>query len=390
VPLVCLGGEVSETVLDSLRHVLSDIDHKLASGKELESDVLSRLDLSEQKFNIQNQLVRTQQTLVRNLADSSRKLESEIGTREVSLVAIGLEVLRLEDARNQIASSCAQGLLVEHRLATWSALEFLFGADSWRDLMARRSLLNRLIVSHRAVLQSVSTTTDTLQLTEQQLMTERQTLEEQRARLALNRRDAERHQNSLERDARALGLSQSGLETELSHIKSNRELLESRRQEVRAAEAAVADLIARIARGEPLAGMSLSLLKGLLPWPISGRILQRFGLQKNKKFDTVTENPGIDIGANPDAQVTAIADGRISSVTWLRGFGNVCILEHAGDFYTVYAKLGQVNLHAGETVTTGQLIGYPGFDPSHEDYRVHFEIWSGKTKLDPVQWLARK
>jgi septal ring factor EnvC (AmiA/AmiB activator) len=149
-------------------------------------------------------------------------------------------------------------------------------------------------------------------------------------------------------------------------------------------------MIGKMARGEPMSGVALSVLRGSLPWPVIGRLVSRFGIVRNRKLATVTENPGIELAATADAAVSTVAEGRVSSVTWLRGYGNVCIVEHPGSFYTVYAKLGQVVVRPRDELRAGEIIGYPGFDAGSEDYRVHFELWSGKEKKNPIEWLQAR
>ncbi len=129
-------------------------------------------------------------------------------------------------------------------------------------------------------------------------------------------------------------------------------------------------------------------LKGLLPWPVDGSLASRFGKKRHRKLETVTENPGIDVAAVASKPVHAVAPGTVKTVTWLRGFGNICIVQHEGDHHTVYARLGEVLLKQGDVIDTQTVVGYPGFDAEHESYVVHFEVWAGKEKQDPIAWLA--
>ncbi|MBK6910806.1 MAG: M23 family metallopeptidase [bacterium] len=133
---------------------------------------------------------------------------------------------------------------------------------------------------------------------------------------------------------------------------------------------------------------SFLMLKGLLPWPAQGSVSRSFGTRRNMVFNTETENPGIDL-VNKSAQpVHAVADGVVATISWLRGYGTVCIVQHSGDHHTVYARLSDVRVVEGQAVRPGDLLGRSEFDSVRSEYTMHFEVWSGKEKQDPLGWLA--
>jgi septal ring factor EnvC (AmiA/AmiB activator) len=162
-----------------------------------------------------------------------------------------------------------------------------------------------------------------------------------------------------------------------------------REQGVRAL-GAIEDMIASALSGKAIAGTPLNLLKGKLPWPVQGTLIEKFGKTKNTQLETYTDNPGIELSCAEGDPVRAIAAGTVSSITWLRGFGNVCIVEHPGSYYTVYARLGQVLVEPQTVVSDTSIIGYPGLAPLSNDYRFHFEIWDRREKQNPLTWLQKQ
>ncbi len=134
---------------------------------------------------------------------------------------------------------------------------------------------------------------------------------------------------------------------------------------------------------------SFSVLKGRLNWPVSsGRIVRKFGENRNEKLNTVTLNYGIDIKTNADADVRSVADGVISAIDWLPGYGSVVIITHKGDYRTVYSHLSNIYVKEGDKVKAGSVIGKVG--ESLEGDILHFEIWNSRNKQNPEVWLARK
>ncbi|MBS1904119.1 MAG: peptidoglycan DD-metalloendopeptidase family protein [Bacteroidetes bacterium] len=124
-----------------------------------------------------------------------------------------------------------------------------------------------------------------------------------------------------------------------------------------------------------------------LGWPTaSHRIVQGFGEQRNKELGTVTMNLGIDIGTAAGSAVHAAADGKVALVSSLPSYGTLVIIRHGGGVLTVYADLSGTSVSTGSTVTKGQTIGRSGSNSELGDI-LHFEVWKGKAKQNPVRWL---
>ncbi len=133
----------------------------------------------------------------------------------------------------------------------------------------------------------------------------------------------------------------------------------------------------------------ITYYKGKLPWPASGRVVTRFGRQRNPLLNTITENPGIDIRTRPDAAVKAILDGLVTTITYLRGYGTTVIIDHGKGMYTVYALVEEVEVAEGQYVDQGQVIARVGGKGSLSDSRLHFELWVNQQKMNPTAWLVQ-
>ncbi len=127
--------------------------------------------------------------------------------------------------------------------------------------------------------------------------------------------------------------------------------------------------------------------KGKLPWPVSrGLITDKFGEHPHPVLKGImVQNNGIDIQAEEKAAVKSLFGGTVASVTKIPGYDYMVMVRH-GLYFTVYSKVMSVNVKKGDTVTTGQVLGYLGT----EDPELHLEIWQDKTKLNPESWLVRK
>ena len=133
---------------------------------------------------------------------------------------------------------------------------------------------------------------------------------------------------------------------------------------------------------------SFSALKGRLNWPVrTAKVVRQFGENKNSKLNTVTLNYGVDLKVDGDKNVKAVAEGVVSVIDWIPGYGSVVIVTHKGDYRTVYSHLGDIFVNEGDKVKGGGLIGKVG--ESLEGNILHFEIWNARDHQDPMAWLSK-
>ncbi len=132
-----------------------------------------------------------------------------------------------------------------------------------------------------------------------------------------------------------------------------------------------------------------SQLKGRLAWPISsGKIVRKFGENKNVKLKTVTLNYGIDLEVKAGTEVRAVAEGIVSAIDWIPGYGSVLIITHRDEFRTVYGHVSDIKVTEGAKINAGVVLG--SVNESLEGNILHFEIWNERNYQNPEVWLTRK
>jgi septal ring factor EnvC (AmiA/AmiB activator) len=130
--------------------------------------------------------------------------------------------------------------------------------------------------------------------------------------------------------------------------------------------------------------------KGNLPWPVDkGFISQQFGKQGHPSLKNISiENNGIDIRSELNGVVKAVFKGEVVGVMSVPGHDNMVIVRH-GEYYSVYSKLAEVFVQKGQEIMTAQNIGVLSQNENKNSV-LHLEIWKGKTKINPAQWLVKK
>jgi len=111
--------------------------------------------------------------------------------------------------------------------------------------------------------------------------------------------------------------------------------------------------------------------------------------QKNKRLGTITDNPGIEIAAPRGRPVHAVMEGIVVAITWIPSYGNTLILDHGGGYYTVYAHVEDIQVSADSYVLRNQMVAKVGETGSLDGPRLHFEVWRGETKENPLLWLRK-
>lgn len=124
--------------------------------------------------------------------------------------------------------------------------------------------------------------------------------------------------------------------------------------------------------------------KGRLAWPINGRIKVPFGTGRLAGLGTLYDSQGVEIAASGNQAILSIWGGTVIYANRFRGFGNMIIVDHGDNFYSLYAQASRLHKKVGDAVSAGELLGYPGYEDADS---IYFEIRHHGTPLDPLVWL---
>lgn len=130
--------------------------------------------------------------------------------------------------------------------------------------------------------------------------------------------------------------------------------------------------------------------KGSLPWPIAGRVVTRFGLQRHPRFNTTTMNNGVEISPQKSVVVKCIHPGTVAYTDYFQGYGNLIIIDHGMSYYTLYGHCSDFFVKKGDPVQVDQSIAIVGDYSSLKGTTLYFEIRYKTKPLNPLQWLKRR
>ncbi|MGV7208198.1 murein hydrolase activator EnvC family protein [Oxalobacteraceae bacterium A2-2] len=124
-------------------------------------------------------------------------------------------------------------------------------------------------------------------------------------------------------------------------------------------------------------------LRGQLRAPVSGKVAARFGA---KRGDGPTWK-GMFIRAGEGTEIHAIAGGRVVFAEWLRGFGNLIIVDHGGQYMSIYGNNQSLLKRAGDVVKAGDTIASAGNSGGNEESGLYFELRHQGRAFDPATWV---
>lgn len=123
--------------------------------------------------------------------------------------------------------------------------------------------------------------------------------------------------------------------------------------------------------------------------PVEGEIISEFGSSAPGNYKVFTFQKGIDIKVVRGEPVKTVFKGEVMFAQWLKGYGNVLIINHGDHYYTLYAHVEEMFKKEGEAVETGDVIATAGDTGSIKGMCLHFEVRHHGKPVDPMKWLRK-
>lgn len=134
------------------------------------------------------------------------------------------------------------------------------------------------------------------------------------------------------------------------------------------------------------AAKAFTALKGRLKLPVKGELANRYGGPREGGGSTWR---GLFIRAATGETVRAVADGRVVYADWLRGFGNLLILDHGAGYMSLYGFNEGLLRQVGDAVRGGDAVAQVGASGGAEESGLYFELRQDGRPFDPLKWVGR-
>jgi len=130
-------------------------------------------------------------------------------------------------------------------------------------------------------------------------------------------------------------------------------------------------------------GGSFEALRGKLNLPVRGEVTNRFGASRE---DSGVSWKGLFIKSAEGNEVKSVAAGRVVFADWMRGFGNLLIIDHGDGYMSLYGNNQALLRKVGDTVKGGDTVAAVGNSGGNQTSGLYYELRKLSKPFDPMSW----
>jgi septal ring factor EnvC (AmiA/AmiB activator) len=344
---------------------INNLKAKIKKEDRKKSSILARLD----KIGLSKRLIRKEITLY------NVQMEKTNG----ELASLNKKIPALKSKLDKEKEAVAKIMITMYKHGKLNFLEFLLQAEDMGSLLAENKHLVLLAQNQQSIISDYVSTLNELVATERQVASKKTEVADLLKMAQQKNQEMEREEKHSQVLIREIDQNKE------THIKAMAELKDRAEQ--------LQKLMKKILDNQLPPSITLLPLydkKGKLPWPIAGRIMTYFGLKRHPRFNTTTKNNGIEISPGNSMVVKSIHPGTVVYNDHFRGYGNLIIIDHGMNYYSLYGHCSDFLVNKGDPVKGKQPIAMVGDISSLTGTTLYFEIRYKTKPLNPLQWLKRR
>jgi septal ring factor EnvC (AmiA/AmiB activator) len=368
--------EERQTRIDAFKMRQKNIRREIEKGRQeveaitrKEADIIKRLNQVELALNNSKRRAAL-------LSKEIRKLDNEIADASQTS-----EELRKRIQVNE--EYVAQRLVAMYKMSWLGAIHLLASAESMQEFIQRKAALQHILAYDEKI-------RDEMRRNQAEL---KKVLE----RLAKHKTQKSERSEEYKKQIRQMSEERSLRQKLLADIRGQKALelaaIDALRQAADDLDSKINSLRDEIINEDQNKIVSQSPFsdhKGLLIMPVNGSIISLFGPYKNPQYNITNFRSGIDIKADKGEPIRSVFKGKVLYSDWFKGYGNMIIIDHGKNYYTVYAHLEETFKSKGDEVETGEVIATVGDTGSMEGAKLYFEVRHHGKPVDPLTWLIKR
>lgn len=364
--------------LFQIRNDLASKQQRLAQVRHQESSTVQKIRQNESGMHQQSQRIKTAESQIHRLqADISKKQrlveeESHVKTqREKLRVARTVEIYKQLVAKDELTDLPMP--------SAWSSLAlvcFVSAIEQDKKLITGHTAKLASLEQQKAGLQAGKKQQEVLKATGQKAHAKlEQETHQQKTVLASVQKEQER----ITAEIKEYEARQQRLKTLMARLSTP-----PKKQARRSGNAGIRNSEATIAyrSGPPLPA---NFAKFNLPVS-GGKVIRGYGIYRHPDWGTSTFSSGLTITAETGSPVRSIAGGTVAYVGILKGYGNIIILDHGQQVFSVYAHCGNMLQRVGAQIAKGETIASVGLAEDNKP-SLYFELRSRGKAVNPTKWI---
>lgn len=360
-----LAADSDREKLEQLKSSISKLEQRLEQRSQEKNDLVNSLKKVELEAAATGKRIRQ----LNRQIDSSRKKLSTLEKQQRALQ---------QNIKDQ-NSAIAEHLTAAYKLGDQEPIKLLLNQEDPQQLSRLFKYYSYFLDARNKKIETYLADVEKLSA----LMTE---VNQQKLLLDSNRKKLVQDQEQFAAISKRRSEALKQLNTSLKNDRSKLEKMVAERAELEELLNRVETAVSEVALTPPVIQQSFVSQKGLLQWPLKGRVAHSFGSQRSGTLRW----QGWLIGAKSGESVNAVHDGHVIFSNYLRGFGLLIILNHGDGYMTLYAHNKELLKDTGDWVLSSETIARAGDTGGLEKPALYFEIRKQGQPADPSEWLGKR
>ena len=349
-----------KTELENLKKKIEKQAREISTMGKKESKILETLETLDNKKKIRERELQIYRWNI------------EINKKQLGKLSQKIKITERQLARQK--NMLGKRLRILYKEGKMFPVKILFSAEDYNDLIQKMKYME-LLMSHD------SRIFENYQERWMQFKEEERRLSEAKGKLIQFETAALQKKNEIDK--------KKGDKSEfLRTIKNKKVYFIQTRKELLKASENLNNLIAKLEQ-KKVAGEGLSFVdkKGHLLFPVNGKILNRFGRVRDKRFQSYIINNGLNLKVKKGTEVHPVSQGSVLFAGSLEGYGNLIILGHSDKYHSLYGHLDKILVQTGDYVYEDRAIGLSGDSGSLIGETLYLELRHEGKPIDPTPWL---
>ncbi len=345
---------------------------------------LKKLDnkLSEKKSEVKDILSKEKSTI-----DLLDEIDKKLSRDKKNLTKLDLELIGLDKeikiARKHLASSeqdlelykrrLSRRVIAIYKFGKMNIFEIILTSDSTNEFLLKYKLLKIIAISDSRLIKKLEHENEIYRKKSEEMAVKLNKLIHLKDLTEHEMKKISREKKKRKKLLDEFSKQKKSYKKEIKALENNSKMLKE----------FIAGMLSKNKRAPDDSTKILIQLKGLLSWPVKGKIAGKFGKYKNKEFNAFMFRDGIEISSKKGTFVMSSFSGTVKYSGWFKGRGNMIIIEHKYGISTIYGHLDEIFVEKGDVVKTGERIGKVGNTSSIKGYILYFGVWYKEKAIDP-------
>ncbi|RLD58141.1 MAG: peptidase M23 [Bacteroidetes bacterium] len=387
-----IGSTIAQDKKSILQLDKKKIEDEIQYSTKLLSETKKSKQASLNQLVLLKKQIRDREKLVQNMQEQVKAVEETINLDEEIISDLNADLKKLRDEYAQMVYFAYKNKNSHDKIM------FIFASSDFNQAYKRLKYFQQYSDYRKTQTRLITQTKGELESTIQQLEKDKQEKMELLASLLAEKEKLDKEKTVKSKTVYKLNKKEKQL---LATIKKNEKASKKLQKEIEKIIAEEIRLAAKKAGTKNTSSFALTpaemklssdfeINKNKLPWPLErGIISETFGEHRHPVLKNVTtQNKGVDFLTDKGAAARVVFNGEVTRVMSIPGYNYVVMVRH-GEFLTVYSNLASVSVQKGANIKTGQEIGVVHTDGKEMKTELHFEMWKGKTLLNPANWLSK-